>query len=158
RRLPERRPLAWQQRAGRVIISNGGGTQMTDRTRRAPFLLAPLAPPQIALEVRERFGRFIVERGNPGARAPDRAAARLSRELMREAGDLGLMGWTLPVELGGGGRRWREWGLVLHEISTLTTDTALPMLLAYCGTVTKLLHETGRPDLRDRYVEPMIRG
>jgi alkylation response protein AidB-like acyl-CoA dehydrogenase len=32
------------------------------------------------------------------------------------------------------------------------------MLLAYCGTITKLLWETDRADLIDRYVGPMIRG
>src|SRR5262249_633017 len=92
----------------------GGGAELADRPRRPPFPLPPLTPPEIAVEVRERFGRFIAERVNPGARDRDRTATPLSRELLREAGDVGLMGFTLPVEMGGGGRRWREWGLVLH--------------------------------------------
>ena len=40
----------------------------------------------------------------------------------------------------------------------LSVDTSLPMLLAYCGTITKLLCETGRADLIARYVRPMAKG
>jgi len=42
--------------------------------------------------------------------------------------------------------------------SATGTETAFPMLLAYCGTVTKLLWETKRADLIDRYVRPMASG
>ena len=121
-------------------------------------MLPSLAPQEIVEEVRRRFGAFIHERIDPGARARDRAGIPIGRDLLGEAGDLGLFGFTVPVEVGGADRTWREWGLVLHEIGYLSADTAFPMLLAYCGTITKLLYETGRRDLIDRYVRPMAQG
>src|SRR5262245_12468984 len=32
------------------------------------------------------------------------------------------------------------------------------MLLAYCGKITKMLHEWSRPGIIERYVRPMARG
>jgi acyl-CoA dehydrogenase len=109
-------------------------------------------------EVRETLGRWLIERVNPGAVERDRTGTPFDRELLREAGELGLFGFTAPREVGGAGRSWREWGWYLHEIGYLCTDTSLPMLLAYCGTLIKLLHESRRPELIDRYVRPMTRG
>jgi alkylation response protein AidB-like acyl-CoA dehydrogenase len=117
-----------------------------------------LAPDELVREVRDRFGSFLRERVDPGAGERDRSGAPFSGEILAEAGALGLLGFTVPPEVGGSGRSWREWGLVLHEIGYLSADTSFPMLLAYCGTLTKLLHETGRPDITDRYVLPMARG
>jgi alkylation response protein AidB-like acyl-CoA dehydrogenase len=121
-------------------------------------LLRPLCPAALTAEVKDRFGELIATCINPGAGERDRTATPFSRELVREAGRLGLTGFTLPREIGGQGRSWREWGMVLHEIGYLCDDTAFPMLLAYLGTLTKLLHQTGRQDLADRYVVPMVRG
>ena len=115
-------------------------------------LLRPLCPASLAAEVKDKFGELIATCINPGAGERDRTATPFSRELLREAGRLGLTGFTLPREIGGQGRSWREWGMVLHEIGYLCEDTAFPMLLAYLGTLTKLLHQTGRRDLADRYV------
>jgi alkylation response protein AidB-like acyl-CoA dehydrogenase len=126
--------------------------------RRIDGLLHSLARKDRVDEVQERFGKFVAEQINPGAVERDRTGTPISRELFRAAGELGLMGFTAPVEVGGEGRSWRDWGLVLHELCYLSTDTALPMVLAYCGTITKLLWETKRPDLIDRYVKPMVRG
>ncbi len=121
-------------------------------------MLPSLAPASLAAEFRERFGAFLDERVSPGASRRDRECRPISRELLREAAGLGLLGFTMPAALGGGGRSWREWGLLLHEIAYRCDDTSFPMLLAYCATVTKMLHDTGRADLIARYVVPMMRG
>jgi acyl-CoA dehydrogenase len=121
-------------------------------------LLGSLAPPAIVHEVRETLGPWLNKRVNPGAVERDRTGTPFSRQLLREAGELGLFGFTVPREVGGAGRSWREWGWYLHEIAYLCTDTSLPMLLAYCGTLIKLLHESGRPEFIDRYVRPMTLG
>jgi alkylation response protein AidB-like acyl-CoA dehydrogenase len=123
-----------------------------------PRLLGSLAPESIVDEVRRTLAPWLEERVSPGAAERDRTGTPFSRELLREAGELGLFGFTVPREVGGAGRSWREWGWFLHEIAYLCTDTSLPMLLAYCGTLIKLLHESGRPELVDRYVRPMTRG
>lgn len=121
-------------------------------------VLHPLSPAEIADEARALYGPWIASRINPGAHDRDRAGTPLPKELFVTAGELGLTAFTLPVRAGGQGRTWREWGFILHEISTLSADTALPMLLAYCSTVTKMLYETGRTDIFERYVRPMVRG
>ncbi len=121
-------------------------------------LLGSLAPEAIVHEVRETLGDWLERRVDPGASKRDRTGTPFSTSLLREAAALGLFGFTVPREVGGAGRPWREWGLFLHEIAYRCTDTSLPMLLAYCGTLIKLLHESGRPDLVDRYVRPMTRA
>jgi alkylation response protein AidB-like acyl-CoA dehydrogenase len=126
--------------------------------RREDRLLVSLARPDMVREVAQRYGEFLKKRVDPGAHERDRQAAPFSRDLLEEAGELGLMGYMMPTEIGGQGQNWHNWGLVLHELCYLCADTSLPMLLAYCGTVTKLLYETGRPDLIERYVKPMVRG
>jgi alkylation response protein AidB-like acyl-CoA dehydrogenase len=121
-------------------------------------LLGSLAPESIVHEVHRTLAPWLEQRVSPGAAERDRTGTPFSRELLREAGELGLLGFTVPREVGGAGRSWREWGWFLHEIAYLCSDTSLPMLLAYCGTLIKLLHESGRPELVDRYVRPMTRG
>ncbi|MGE0549309.1 MAG: acyl-CoA dehydrogenase family protein [Kofleriaceae bacterium] len=118
----------------------------------------PLSPPDIVDEVARSYAPWITACVNPGAKDRDRHAKPIDRDLMSEAGMLGLLGFTMPTELGGEGRSWRDWGFVLHEIGYHTDDTALPMLLAYCGTVTRMLYDTGRADIIDRYVRTMVGG
>src|SRR6185295_12630392 len=113
---------------------------------------------EIVVEVEDRYVPWIHRCVNPDAQHRDRTATPIDRGRMHEAGMMGLLGFTVPREVGGQGRTWREWGFVLHEIGYHTEDTALPMLLAYCSTVTKLLYETGRPDIIERYVRPMATG
>jgi len=125
---------------------------------RSHRMLNPLSPDTLATEVRRRFGDFIAQRIDPGTVERDRMATPLTREMLQEAGRLGLMGFNVPESIGGQGRSWAEWGYVLHEIGYLSEDAALPMLLAYCGTLTKLLYESGREDLIDRYARPMAQG
>lgn len=139
-------------------MATSAGLFAASSAQRGATLLRSLAPEEVVREVRERFGAFIEQRINPGAAQRDRSGQPIAKELLREAGDLGLLGFTVPQDVGGQGRRWRDWGLVLHEIGYLSQDTSFPMLLAYCGTVTKLLYETGRRDLLERYVRPMARG
>jgi alkylation response protein AidB-like acyl-CoA dehydrogenase len=121
-------------------------------------ILHQLAPEEIVAECAQVYAPWIQSCVNPGAKDRDRIGRPIDRDLMREAGVLGLLGYTMPAEVGGMGRTWREWGFVLHEVGYYTEDTALPMLLAYCSTVTKLLYDTRRKDLIKRYVRPMVRG
>jgi acyl-CoA dehydrogenase len=121
-------------------------------------VLHPVSPREIIDEAERQFAPWLRACVNPGAADRDRDGTPIDCGLLREAGMLGLLGFTLPRSLGGQQRSWREWGFVLHELGYHTEDTAVPMLLAYCSTVTKLLYDTGRTDLIDRYVKPMIRG
>lgn len=120
-------------------------------------------------EAEERFGRFIRERVNPGARERDRTGLPLSRELLREATAIGLANYHAPAGAGGG-RSSAEWGLLLEWVGYECDDLALPVLLGYRQTLCNLLHELGdpgelgagssgaRPHLRERFAEPLVTG
>jgi alkylation response protein AidB-like acyl-CoA dehydrogenase len=145
---------AWRERE--AAEAGAAGDSLAGRP--AERLILSLAPRAIVDEVGARFGAFVRQEIDPGAAARDRTAQPISRELLRQAGALGLLGFTIPTAAGGAGRSWREWAWVLHELGYRAADTAFPMLLAYLGTLTKMLHDTGRPDLIERYVRPMVRG
>jgi alkylation response protein AidB-like acyl-CoA dehydrogenase len=112
----------------------------------------------LAAEVERRFGRFIHEHVNPGAGARDRAGEPLPRALLAEAGRLGLLGFSLPAEIGGEGRDKFEWGIVLEEVSRLSRDPGFSSLIDLNAGVAELLMETGRTDLTGRYAAPMAAG
>ena len=112
----------------------------------------------VAAEVARRFGSFIRERVNPGADDRDRTGEALPRALLGEAGRLGLVGFSLPSEIGGEGRDKFEWGIVLEEVSRLSRDTALASVIDVNAGVAELVLGTGRPDLIKRYAVPMVAG
>ena len=112
----------------------------------------------LAAEARTRFGRFIHEWVNPGAEHRDRTGEPLPRKVLAEAGRLGLIGFSLPMEIGGYGRDKFEWGIVLEEVSRLCRDTGLASVIDMNGGVAELLQATGRRDLVDRYAIPMAAG
>lgn len=109
-------------------------------------------------EAERRFGTFVHEWVNPGADSRDRTGEPLPRELFREAGSLGLLGFSLPPEIGGQGRDKFEWGIVLEEVSRLSWDPALWSVLDVNAGVAEVLFGTGRSELIERYAIPMTAG
>lgn len=113
---------------------------------------------EIARAVRNRFGRFITERINPGAAERDQSMSTFDPEIMREAAAIGLVGFTAPKEVGGGGNDWATWGHALEEVGYLSEDAGLCMLLAYRESACNLVYRSGRQHLIDQYVRPAIAG
>ncbi|HEX2645824.1 MAG TPA: acyl-CoA dehydrogenase family protein [Candidatus Dormibacteraeota bacterium] len=101
-------------------------------------------------EVERRFGRFIEESVNPGADERDRTCSALPRELLGDAGRLGLLGFSLPREIGGEGRERFEWGIVVEEVARRSRDTALASVIDLNAGVAELFFTTGRADLAER--------
>ncbi|MFQ5961574.1 MAG: acyl-CoA dehydrogenase family protein [Candidatus Methylomirabilales bacterium] len=112
----------------------------------------------IAEMVRNRFGSFIDTRINPTAYERDQTISTFPPEVMREAARIGLVGFTAPKELGGGGNSWEVWGHALEEIGYLSEDAGLCMVLAYRESAANLVYRSGRQDLIDKYVRPAITG
>jgi len=112
----------------------------------------------LAAEVEYRFGRFIHECVNPGADARDRTGEALPRALLAEAGRIGLLGFSLPPEIGGEGRDKFEWGIVVEEVSRLSLDPGFSSVSDLNVGVAELLVGTGRADLVERYAVPMAAG
>jgi len=98
-------------------------------------------------EVERRFGRFIRESVNPGAEDRDFACEPLPRELLSEAGRLGLLGFPLPRDIGGEGRERFEWGIVVEEVARRSRDTALASVIDLNAGVAELFFTLGRADL-----------
>jgi alkylation response protein AidB-like acyl-CoA dehydrogenase len=112
----------------------------------------------LAAEAEGRFGQFVRECINPGADARDRAGEPLPRALIREAGRIGVLGFSLPAEIGGQGRDKFAWGIVLEELSRLSRDPAVWSVLDVNAGVAEVLFATGRADLIERYAVPMAGG
>jgi len=112
----------------------------------------------LVAEVERRFGSFIREAVNPDADDRDLGGIALPRVLIREAGRLGLLGFSLPKEIGGEGRDKFDWGIVIEEVSRLSRDTGLASVIDVNAGVAELLLGTGRPDLVERYAVPMTAG
>ena len=113
---------------------------------------------RLTMEARLRFGRFVDERVNPGSDARDRAAAPLPRALLREAGEIGLLGFALPAEAGGEGRDKFEWGVVLEEVARLSRDSGLTPVADMNAGVAEAIVRTGNAGLIERYAVPMASG
>ena len=112
----------------------------------------------LAAEVQRRFGPFIHEWVNPGADGRDRTGEPLPRALLNEAGRVGLMGFSLPPEVGGQGRDKFEWGIVVEEVSRISRDPGLLSVIDVNAGVVEMLIGTGRPELIERYAIPMAAG
>lgn len=113
---------------------------------------------RIAEEARRRFASFVRGRVNPGAAERDAQGVECPRELMREAREVGLFSYALPVELGGGGADALHWGVVLEELGYLCEDGSFPNLLSLRVGLANAIFATCRQDLIDRYVRPMARA
>src|SRR5678816_301933 len=106
-------------------------------------------------DIRARFGAFVRDAVNPGASHRDRAGEPLSRDLVTEAARLGLLGYGLPTDIGGGGADDLAWGLLLEEIGYLSDDLSLPQVLFAATIPARAILATGRADSFDRYVRPV---
>ncbi|HYW26983.1 MAG TPA: acyl-CoA dehydrogenase family protein [Terriglobales bacterium] len=113
---------------------------------------------RLTMEARLRFGRWIDERVNPGSDARDRAAAPLSRAIVREAAEIGLLDFALPAETGGQARDKFEWGIVLEEVARLCRDSGLTPVVDMNAGVAEVLVASGNAALVERYAVPMARG
>jgi alkylation response protein AidB-like acyl-CoA dehydrogenase len=142
-----------------VCMSTETMTPHEELTSTVSRLLAPDAElDQIAAMARKRFGE-LVERGvNPHAAKRDAHGITMPSEVMRIAGSLGLLAMAIPEECGGGGVDPLTWGAVLEELGYLSEDGAFPLLVSLRVAVTAAIAQSGRADLFERYVRPMMIG
>ena len=113
---------------------------------------------RIAARARSRFGAFIHDRVNPGAAGRDRSGAPLARSLYQEAAGIGLLGLSLPREIGGEGLDKFGWGIVVEELGRLTHEPGFTIFLDITVSVADMIVQSGRTDLVDRYARPMAAG
>lgn len=109
-------------------------------------------------EAELRFGAFIREQVNPGAIERDASGTSLSRALLERSAELGLLNYSLPRELGGGGADAFAWGVALEQVGYLCVDGSFPLVLSLHAAVAHAILRGASPMMLERYVVPMIQG
>jgi acyl-CoA dehydrogenase len=125
-------------------------------SRRSP----PNTPKGDALAnwVRDEYGAFIAEHVNPKARERDLAGVSIPKEVIRRAGELGLLSLSLPHQLGGAAVSIAVWGRILEELGFLCADFSFLLMLGTRIGVAKAIYDTGHSELITKYAIPMANG
>lgn len=78
------------------------------------------------------------------------------REILRKAGELGLIALSFPEQIGGLGPKWVEMGIFLEEISKVSNCVGNTFASINAGT--SLMLATGNAELIGNYVVPTMMG
>ncbi len=113
--------------------------------------VVPFSPPPrvIATEVREQMASALARTREKYIDTED-----FEREILRTAGELGLIGGAVPTSAGGGGRDPFTWGVTLEHLSYHFDELRISLLIGTYGLVASALSKLGRTEL----VGPLMRG
>jgi alkylation response protein AidB-like acyl-CoA dehydrogenase len=78
-------------------------------------------------------------------------------EILRRAGELGLLGILFPEEYGGAGLGYLEYALVVEELSRVDGSVGISVA-AHNGLAANHLYLFGSPEQKQRYLAPLARG
>jgi alkylation response protein AidB-like acyl-CoA dehydrogenase len=113
---------------------------------------------KVRREARRRFGSFVLDQVNPGSHFRNKECQPHDNRIFERAGDIGLMRFSLPAEIGGEGRDKLAWGVVVEEIARLSRDPGFAVLLDITVEICELILSSGKPELIERYVPDMMAG
>ncbi len=116
-------------------------------------MILDLTPEQRA--AREQFRTFAAERIAPFANAWD-AQEAIPRELIAALGARGWLGSVLPSEDGGAGFDRITYGLLTEEIGRACSSSR--SLLTVHDMVGHALRRWGKPEAKERFLQPLARG
>jgi alkylation response protein AidB-like acyl-CoA dehydrogenase len=106
--------------------------------------------------VRESAARFAEERLAPNSRAWE-AAGEVEPSALREMGELGFMGMTVPEAYHGAGLDYVSYALALIEIAA--GDGAVSTIMSVNNApVCAILQSAASEALRERYLKPLAAG
>jgi alkylation response protein AidB-like acyl-CoA dehydrogenase len=105
--------------------------------------------------VRDTARAFARDRVAPGARARDREET-FPADLYREMGPMGLLGVSVPEELGGAGAGVVAYSLALAEVAYACASTAVGM--AVTNMCAELISKFGTPAQQKRFVPRLVSG
>ncbi|MEU1466819.1 acyl-CoA dehydrogenase family protein [Streptomyces sp. NPDC005761] len=140
-------------RARAADVMNRGGEE-----RHGPHSTLDAQVEQVRREARRRFAGFVLDNANPGSHFRNHGRRPLDKGVFEQAGDLGLMRFSLPVDAGGDGRDKLAWGVVVEEIARLSLDPGFAVLLDITVEITELILSSGTPELIERYVPDLVAG
>ena len=106
--------------------------------------------------LRDTVRRFVSEKVAPQARAWDRDE-KFPHQVVRELGEMGLLGVTVPTEWDGAGLGPIELALVVEEVAR--GDGALALTVAsHNGLCSGHIKMFGSDRQKERYLKPLARG
>lgn len=106
--------------------------------------------------IRESAARFAEQRLAPNSRKWE-AAAAVEESVLREMGELGFMGMTVPEAYNGAGLDYVSYALALIEIAA--GDGAVSTIMSVNNApVCAILQSVGSEALRDKYLKPLAAG
>jgi alkylation response protein AidB-like acyl-CoA dehydrogenase len=106
----------------------------------------------------DRLRSFLTDQINPQTQRRDQEGESFPKALLSELSTMGLLGYSLPVSIGGRGEDILRWGLLLEDLGYLCEDGSLPLLLSLRVAVVKAIYEGGNAAQIDRYIPAMVRG
>ncbi len=106
--------------------------------------------------IRESAARFAAERLAPHSRRWE-AEGAVDPEVLREMGELGFMGMTVPERLGGAGLDYVSYALALIEIAA--GDGAVSTIMSVNNApVCAILESSANETLQEKYLRPLAAG
>lgn len=106
--------------------------------------------------IRESAARFAAQRLAPNSRKWE-AAGAVDPDVLREMGELGFMGMTVPERHGGAGLDYVSYALALIEIAA--GDGAVSTIMSVNNApVCAILQSSASETLQQRYLEPLASG
>ena len=78
-------------------------------------------------------------------------------ELVKRAGELGILGLGFPEEYGGSGTDWINLGIAIEEIAKVSTCAALVIMMSAVGSTLSLQY-VGTDEQKEKILKPCIRG
>jgi hypothetical protein len=106
--------------------------------------------------IRESAARFAEERLAPNSRKWE-AAGAVDPNVLREMGQLGFMGMTVPEKYNGAGLDYVSYALALMEIAA--GDGAVSTIMSVNNApVCAILQSTASERLREKYLKPLAAG
>jgi butyryl-CoA dehydrogenase len=113
----------------------------------------PFSEDQIA--IRDMTRQFVKSEVVPYAAEWDRES-RISPEVVKNAGALGLFGVSMPAEWGGAGADFKSYVLAVEELAA--GDAGLCNMICATNSYGFKVRDYGTDDLKKRFLEPVARG
>lgn len=105
--------------------------------------------------IREMVARFSTDVLAPGYRKRDQAGI-IEKDVIRQLGEMGLLGGELPEEFGGSGMDCVTSGLIIEEISKGDFNVGyIPLLTSLNG---QIIASHAAPDLAEEWLRAMTSG
>ena len=106
--------------------------------------------------LRKTVREFAQQEIAPHVRANDEAQ-KFPREIMRKAGELGLLGCIFPEKWGGAGLKYVDYVTVIEEISAVDGSLGLSVA-AHNSLCSNHIYMFGRDDQKEKYLKPLASG